>query len=159
MKDLTVDQLQTAAANHDAVINEGGDGYNPYRDEIARRDSETTTPPSLQEQLNRVTNQLNAIPSRVMQHKSGSPQEIAELDALTATQDNLKTAIAKAFADEWTPDETQRRRNEWNARVKAGEFNTTAGQIDYKLADQAQRDQGWSFSDLKKAVAMHKGDN
>jgi len=38
MKDMTNSQLEAAARQYDNINNEGGDGYNPYREEMARRD-------------------------------------------------------------------------------------------------------------------------
>ncbi len=38
IKEMTIPQLIAAAQNYDNTVNGGGDGYNPYREEIERRD-------------------------------------------------------------------------------------------------------------------------
>ncbi len=59
-------------------------------------------------------------------------------------------------ADGWTKEITQKRREEWNARVRAGEFSAAKpGQIDPLKLQKAQKAQGWTTISLKLAIKYH----
>ena len=58
------------------------------------------------------------------------------------------------FAKEWTKEETQQRRESWNAFVRS--ITNSQGQITdpAKMHKQA-KEQGWGVDDLRKAVKLH----
>lgn len=68
----------------------------------------------------------------------------AELAGIQAQEDAERDA-------EWTPETTQARRSEWNARVKAGEFSDK-GKISPLKVRNAERAQGWYTQDLAAAI-------
>lgn len=81
------------------------------------------------------------------------PRRAAEVQALRAELAALIAAEDAAFAAVWTPEVTAARRAEWNARVMAGEFGTRT--IDYRAAASAERAQGWTNADLRRAIALN----
>jgi hypothetical protein len=75
----------------------------------------------------------------------------ANVPAMEAELAEVQAQLDAARDAEWTVETTQRRRNEWNARVKAGEFNER-GKISPLKVRNAERAQGWYTSDLKAAI-------
>ena len=76
-------------------------------------------------------------------------------DQAAARPEAIRAALAERYGDEWTVEVTQQRRAEWNARVKAGEFNNSKGKIDPLKLRDAQQDQGWTTIELKLAIERH----
>lgn len=150
-KTMTEAELVTAARDYDRAMNEGGEGYNPYRSELARRDAEhEATRPRERYDILRDLERLDCAIAR----ESGTydPERIAALRAELAALDQ---AEADAFAAVWTAEVTAERRAEWNARVRAGEFTAPNGKADMAKVAAAQRDQGWITADLAKAIKLH----
>lgn len=58
-------------------------------------------------------------------------------------------------ADGWTKEVTQQRREEWNAKVKAGKLNNAKGQIDPLKLQAEQKTQGWTINSLKLAIKYY----
>ncbi len=157
---MTDAQLSDAGRMYDHAHNEGGDGYNPYKDEAARRDhalavaeheARLRTPEGRIEELQR---RLRTECGSVARD-CGNREEIDALERdLYAQIDAIKAEIDNAFAATWTREVTITRRAEWNAMVNAGKFGRV-GRTDY-IAVQRQIDaQGWGIDDLRRAVKMH----
>ena len=64
-------------------------------------------------------------------------------------------AYVSAFDAEWTREVTIARKEEWNRRVKSGEFNGRNGKIDMHKPNAAQDAQGWTYNNLVPAVKQH----
>ncbi len=131
----------------DALYNEGGEGYNPFREPQERENR----PLTLAEKKDLILRELESKDNAIAR-ESGT-YDAEAIQALNAEYDRLGKEGQKAFAKEWTLKVTIARRAEWNARVKSGEFGTS--QIDYKAYGKAQRDQGWTIEDLKKAIKIN----
>lgn len=84
------------------------------------------------------------------ERKAQPARERAEAKTLAA---DLEATAARRLV-EWTRDVTIARRAEWNARVRAGEFNVR-GQFFPAKAAAAQTVQGWNIENLKAAIARH----
>lgn len=91
------------------------------------------------------------------------PQRWAtEHAALTAKLDAAREreaaahAAAQAAADAlWTPELTAERKEAWNAMIRSGKCNLPNGEISPVKVAQAERAQGWTMADLKRAVVRH----
>lgn len=156
--ELSREALADKAAIHTAAMNEGGEGYNPYSEEMARRAREEARnrPVSIKAKrsarLAEITRQLVNVYGPSARHMIADyDQKVAALEAEAA---RLTAEEAAEFAGEWTKEITLARRAAWNARVKAGEFHTD-GQIDFRLADLACREQGWHLVAIKRAKKLH----
>ena len=154
MKNLDDNQLAKKAREYDNINNDGGEGYNPYRDEIDRRgfEYEKNRPKSLQEQKNAVYRRLNVVDCSIARECGTYDPE--EVDALKSKLAAIEKKEAEAFAAEWTLAETQRRRAGWNDFVRS--LMDSEGKIKNTRAIYArQAKQGWTMDDLKKAVKHH----
>lgn len=124
---------------YDAIYNEGGEGYNPFRDRAPVPDAPRA----------RTADDVR----RDLDCCGMDPRRAAEVQALRAELAALIAAEDAAFAAVWTPEVTAARRAEWNARVIAGEFGATT--VDYRAVAAAERAQGWTNADLRRAIALH----
>ena len=160
MSQMTDAELAKAGRMYDNVYNDGGDGYNPYKDEALRRDharavaeheARLRTPEGRIEELQR---RLRTECGSVARD-CGNRDEIDALERdLYAQIEAIRAEIEDAFARTWTREVTITRRAEWNAMVNAGRFGR-AGRTDY-IAVQRQIDaQGWGIDDLRRAVKLH----
>lgn len=147
---LTDQDLRDKATGYDAMHNDGhSDSYNPYSEELERRmeaqiASLDNTPEQRREALRTERRTLSSSEAR----ESGlyDTAKIAEID------EQIKEIDAQLEAEtwsEWTLDATQARRTEWNAKSRNGELG------DAQSIAQAQRDLGWTITDLKTAIAHH----
>jgi hypothetical protein len=127
------------AAAYDNAYNEGGEGYNPYRHTVPVADAPRA----------RTADDIR----RDLDACGMDPRHAADVAALRAELAALVAAEDAEFAAEWTPEVTADRRAGWNARVMAGEFGTRT--IDYRAAAAAERAQGWTNADLRRAIALN----
>lgn len=127
------------AAAYDRAMNEGGEGYNPHRH---------TTPVTDAPRARTADDIRRDLDARGM-----DPRRAAEAEALRAELAALIAAEDAAILAVWTPEVTAARRAEWNARVMAGEFGTRT--IDYRAAAAAEKAQGWTNADLRRAIALN----
>lgn len=145
-------ELINAAREYDRGMNEGGEGYNPYRSEIERRAqvAEDTRPKSRGERIAGLMHQLEIKDSPVA-HEWGplSPEQVAEIAGIRAEIARLQKEEQDEFATAWPRELTIARREEWNNRVKAGEITMVT-----EMRRQEER-QGWSLADLRQAVKIH----
>ncbi len=124
---------------YDAIHNEGGEGYNPYRDTLPE------TEPLRPRVLEDVYHELE----RIDRHSS-HPATVTRLASLKAECEELEAERAATFAAEWTPELTAARRAEWNAKVRSGQVVSTP-----KSVVAAEREQGWTVTDLEKAIVLN----
>jgi len=79
-----------------------------------------------------------------------------KIKALKARIVQMDADQAAAFRAEWTKEETMSRRAAWNARVKAGEFGDLGrGKVNWGALRDAEKAQGWTMENLRKAVHYH----
>lgn len=77
----------------------------------------------------------------------------ADRAAAFAAIDALKAEADAGFAAVWTREETMARRAAWNATVRRIQQAPRVQQP--RLVSEAQRRQGWTVEDLRRAVALH----
>lgn len=150
MSGMTEAELVAAEARYNRTVNEGGEGYNPYTAELQDRAAKALADAGLTR--DDLVSQLERLDCAVAR-ESGT-YDAARCDAIKALIKAMDDAAEAEFAAEWTSDVTIARRAEWNARVQAGEFGTK--KIDVVAILDAEQAQGWSVSDLRRAVEMHK---
>jgi len=150
-QDMTDEQLHTAARKYRNSMLEGGEGYNPYDEEIERRADEAwrakvAADPKLQraERKDAIRREINILDCSIAR-ESGTYDEDAII-ALRAELDAIESDEQAEFLAEWTPEVTKARRAEWNAKVKAGQIKDGRDIID------AERELGYRMSDIKRAV-------
>ena len=168
-KEMTDAELSQAARRYDDGMNEGGEGYNPYREEISRRDHDRAV---AEHAAKRQTpeGKIEALQKRIrtecgsVAREWGNTEEIDKLQRdLYAQIDALKAEMDAEFAKVWTREETIARRTAWNDMVKAGKFGAVGGdRVDYvclrmlgRAYNKQVREQGWDLDDLKRAVKLH----
>ncbi len=161
MTEMTDAQLANASRIYDVHNNDGGDGYNPYKDELSRRDharavaeheARLRTPEGRIEELQR---RLRTECGSVARD-CGNREEIDALERdLYAQIEAIRAEVEDAFAATWTREVTITRRAEWHAMVNSGKFGRVGGRTDY-IAVRRQIDaQGWGIDDLRRAVKLH----
>ena len=131
---------------YDRINNEGGEGYNPHRAARQEREYErereaelawSKTREGRREAIYRLLGALDRDIDR------------AEIAALRAERDQIEADETAEFASAWPRELTIQRRAEWNARVQGGAISTARQLMD------AEREQGWTISDLKKAIKIN----
>ena len=155
LNQMTRNELEAAAGKYDQDINEGGEGHNPYRNEIDNREraAAAAKPVTAGERRDEIVHRLSIIDTaRYREMSATAADEITALKAELAQveaqlqQDKLEQIIAAG----WTADVTQARRVDWTQRLRNKQYATHA-----ELA-AAQEAQGWYLTDLKRAVEAHK---
>lgn len=138
---------------YDQIQNEGAEGYNPYREQ--RLDRERAEE---REYYKTLGGRKELLMRKIESMDNAIARESGTYDKNAV--DKLKEELKKIEAEEdarflsvWTKDVTNARRAEWNARVRSGEFGK--GKIDIRLVDAAEKKQGWTMNDLKKAVRLN----
>jgi hypothetical protein len=160
--EMTRHELREAARNYDNAINEGGVGYNPYHYEMDRRANKKNVAIA---KAHAATPQgkIDALYRRIelecgsVARKWGNKNKIDALQSsLHAEINKIKAEIKAKFLKDWPLDITKLRREVWNKMVKAGKFRQIeSGRIDFAILQAQEKSQGWTFVDLKKAVALH----
>ena len=148
---------------YDMIHNEGGEGYNPYRAKREQQEWQTE-----QEEARRYVQtpkgRIDALYRRIERECGSIAREWGNMKEIDALQDDLYSQIKKMegeinaeFLAVWTLEETQKRRTEWNNRVKAGEFGAIgSGRVDVKSIRAQEQRQGWTLDQLKKAIKLNK---
>jgi hypothetical protein len=162
--EMTNQELRDAARTYDKVNNEGGEGYNPYSQELERREHE-----ELREQAKAHAKtpqgKIDALYRRIkiecgsVAREWGNTEEIDALQSsLYAEIEKIKAEIDAEFLKIWTLETTKARREEWNnfangtliPMSKAGKSAEM-----HRIMRNREKDQGWTLADLKKAVTLH----
>ena len=156
MKHMTREQLIEKGKKYDKFENEGGEGFNPYWSELARREENQkrdAMPKTKKEEISILHDKIRIECGSIAREWGGEEAEKKQA-AYYAEIRNLESEIEKEFAKEWTEGITQQRRESWNAFV--GSITNSRGQITdpAKMHKQA-KEQGWSVDDLRKAVKLH----
>ena len=134
---------------YDNINNEGGEGYNPYRQARKRKEHEAAvewskTREGRKDHLNRMIERKDCSIAR----ECGTYNQ-AEIDDLRAQLLTIEAEETAEFISAWPLDITKERRIRWNAQVRAGEITDTRSLIQTEIA------QGWRLDQLKKAVKYH----
>jgi hypothetical protein len=162
MKELTKSELISKAREYDNVMNEGGEGFNPYRSEIERRDMEeakkrAALPKSKKEQIADLYEKVRLECGSVAR-EWGDEEEIEKKEAeFYASIKRIEAEIESDFAAEWTPGITAERRKNWNDWVRT-ELLPNGGKMtaeDNNRLYEKEKEQGWTMADLKKAVKIN----
>ena len=147
---------------YDRLHNEGGEGYNPIRAKREAAESEALRQRMLQSMQQTPEGRIAALHRRIELECGSVARGWGDNNKIDALRADLYAQIAAIrlesdaeFLAIWTPEETTRRRNEWNARVKSGEFTLRNGKVDGGKMYQAINNQGWRLEDLKKAVKLN----
>ncbi len=132
----------TNEQRHDAIYNEGGEGFNPYRDKI---EPPTEGPPTRSERKSEIYRRLEVINGTFSRERNAD--EIAEL---REELDLIEASELAEFCATWTRETTKARREAWNAKVDAGQIKTAAD------VDAFRRANGWGLSEIREAVKLYK---
>lgn len=128
MKQGTDDEIQNAKRSYQAMMNEGGEGYNPYQVNNA-------PPMDRREIMLKLTDQMNAT--------NMTDPKWAE----------LKQKWETLFLEEWDIETTKARRELWNSWVLA---EKKAGRkIPNELKVKKEKAFGFTFKELKTAIGLH----
>jgi uncharacterized protein with von Willebrand factor type A (vWA) domain len=137
---------------YDLINNEGGEGYNPYRAERKKREWEERQAwgKTREGRKDRIYRLLGAKDCSIARECGTYNQ--AEIDELRAQLRGIEAEEQAEFLALWPLEITKARRVAWNARVNALEFGK---KVDFRKVHRAETEQGWTMSDLKKAVQLH----
>ena len=146
---------------YDIINNEGGEGYNPYRADRERKEFEERKARANEYALT-PQGRIDALHRRIELECGSVAREWGNNDAIDTLHKDLYAQI-RAIEDEangpfltiWTIGVTTERRAAWNARVRNGEF-TKGKKVDTNALRAAEKAQGWTLDDLKKAVEIYK---
>lgn len=150
-------ELQAKARQYDNQINDGAEGYNPYRNDIAEMDA--TREVSLDERRTQILESLQVADSAAAREAGlDNSAEIANLKAeLVGVDEAIRNAkLNELSAAGWTPEIAVERATAMNARVRAGEFTGRNGKVDMSKLAAAEQAQGWTLAAMKAAVATYK---
>ena len=157
MKNLTIQEIVKRARNYDNVVNEGGEGYNPFNDELERRAAEAArkraaAPKTKKEQVEALHNRIR-IECGSVAREWGNEKIDKKQAGLYAEIKEIEAKIETEFWISWTLEETKIRRESWNGFVKSlmDSNGRISGQDNLKIYAQTTQ-QGWELKDLKKAV-------
>ena len=158
--EMTERELTAAARNYDNVMNEGGDGFNPYASELDSRAAKSQAKAAA-EHAATPQGRIDALYRRVERECGSVAREWGNTEEIVALQSSLYAEIEKIEAEingkflaEWTPEITTTRRQTWNDFVKSfGPGKMTPA--DMAAIHNKQKDQGWKLDDLRKAVKLN----
>lgn len=148
---------------YDRMANEGGEGYNPYRAERERKEWEESQK-AAKAYAATTQGQIDALYRRIERECGSVAREWGNGDAIETLRAELYAQIKVLetrrddeflAAGGWTAETTTERRATWNARVTKGEFNKGKS-VDMGKLRAAEKAQGWTLDQLKKAIEVHK---
>jgi SPP1 gp7 family putative phage head morphogenesis protein len=121
-------EIENAKKSYQAMMNEGGEGYNPYQVDNA-------PPMSRRDIMLKLTDQMNVT-------NTTDPKWI-----------ELKQRWESLFLEEWSLETTKARRELWNSWVMA---EKAAGRkIPNELKVKKEKAFGFTFQELKIAIGLH----
>jgi hypothetical protein len=142
-KEMKNQELIEAAKKYDREMNEGGEGYNPYRSELESREiAEAANAPRTEFDI---LKDLEAADCAIAR-ESGTYNQ-AKVDALRAELKAIKDKKLNDFLAVWTKEITIARRAEWNAFIRS-----LNGKMDLNIINKKESELGWTMADLKIAV-------
>lgn len=159
--EMTNNELATAARTYNNVHNEGGEGYNPYKDEMERRASNSAAKAAA-EHAATPQGKIDALYCRIERECGSVAREwgnTAEIDALQSSLyaeiNKIKAELDAEFLQTWTLEITRARRIEWNNFANTELKALGSGPAMMRRYAEKQKSQGWTMEDLKKAVKAH----
>jgi hypothetical protein len=159
--EMTTQDLIKAARNYNNVMNEGGDGYNPYDEEMERRAHEAATKAATKHAAT-PQGRIDALHRRIelecgsVAREWGNTAEIEALQSsLYAEINKIKAEIDAEFLQTWTIETTKARRIEWNNFANTELKPLGSGPAMMRRFAEKQKIQGWTMEDLRKAVKAH----
>jgi len=156
--EMTDQELRSSTQDYDNIQNEGGEGYNPYRSEMERREHEATInqPKSKQDKIDALYNRINRECGSVAREWGNNAEIDAKQTDIYKEISSLKAEIEADFIADWPIELTKTRRIEWNDFIKNTIGTGKVGPNESRAIYKKQGDQGWMMADLKKAVKHHK---
>ena len=150
MTNMTAAELTAAAKKYDNLHNEGGEGYNPYRDEIDNRaiDARKNAPRTEDDVLRDLERYDSSIARECGTYNA---DKVAALNAELA---DLRKSADDKFLAVWTIDELNYRRAAWNAEMDKIRATGAKGLTPIQFA-KIQKKLGFTLDDIKKAKKLH----
>jgi len=162
---LTNQELHRRAKNYDNVMNEGGEGYNPFWEELERRADQkerelsaklAATP---QGRIEALYKRVEAECGSIARESSPDGSAIDKLqNQLYAEIHEIQAEMKTAFETEWTLEITKARRIEWNTFAEATLCPLLRAKKGMEMAKRMrdrQERQGWTMHQLKTAIERH----
>ncbi|MCK4820371.1 hypothetical protein KA005_31695 [bacterium] len=154
--DYTIPELRQKEVEYDNIYNEGGEGYNPYREESEKRffESERERPKTKDEQRYSLLKELSIQESTTFKESGMYDQK--KVDKLRGELESLKHEEQQDLKDKWPKEKTVERRKEWNDLIRklSGEDGNLSREAIKKIHEK-EIEQGWQGKELKDAVKMH----
>ena len=148
MKTLTKSELEKKARQYDYVNNEGGEGYNPYREQLKTIENEEYKATHKRDEYD-ILKELESCDCSIAKECGTYNQD--KVDALRKELDDLRAEKENEFIAKWTPEYTQKIREEWNTAVRA--YGNDRLKINKKIAEYQAI--GIYLSNLKKAIKIN----
>lgn len=150
LNEMTIEELNVAKRNYDKGHNEGGEGYNPYADEISRREAAHIKANPTPRTRYDITRDIN----RVYQSSGNYIDGGAEINALNAELAAFDAAESAKFAAEWTLEVFTARRAEWNAAI-AEILKNNGNKVPPREYNALVQRMGYDVEDIKRAKKLH----
>ena len=146
-KTMTTEELRKAAKSYDLGMNEGGEGYNPYTNEIKNREmKEIKKAPRGQWEVLKDLERYDC--SIAKECGTYNAEKVAELRKELA---DLKEKEEKEFIAKWTPEYTTKIRTSWNLAIK----NCGNDRLKINNVVMEYQKTGIYLNDIKKAVKLN----
>lgn len=151
IKTMTDSELTAAATAYDRIHNEGGEGYNPYRNEIDCRAAAAPASANPKDQIDRLQHRIRVECGSVARETEGNEIVDAREDGIRSQIAELQAQIDADFAAVWTVELTTERRERYNeiARLKMADKITG---IEFRRRVDALE---YSIDDLRKAIKIN----
>lgn len=161
MENLTNSELISKAKNYDNLQNEGGEGYNPYRAELERREMEdrASRPKTKQDEIDALYKKIEVECGSVARewgHEEANAKQAEYYAKIRSLEKEVEVEEELKFAAEWTSETTTTRRQEWNDFIRS--LMDSKGQIagkDQPKVWKREVEQNWKLADLKKAIKLN----
>lgn len=147
MKTMTMTELIEKAKNYDRTMNEGGEGFNPYKSEIGKRSAEQSENEPRTEYD--VLQDLEAADCAIARESGTYSQN--QIDALHKELAKIRAEEKANFMSVWTKEVTAARREEWNTWIRSFK-----GTISIRTISSQIQKQNWGTDALKRAIEIYK---
>ena len=162
--EMTIQELTAAARNYNNIMNEGGDGYNPYDNEMERRAANAERK-RIAEYAATPKGRIDALYRRIERECGSVAREWGNTEEINALQNSLyaeinqiKAEMERDFLTVWDLETTKTRRIEWNGFAKSTliPMSKSGKSVEmHRLKREREKNQGWTMDDLKKAIKTH----
>lgn len=140
--------LAQKAQEYDNLNNEGGEGYNPYRQQLKDQAIREYNATHVRDEYD-VLRDLERYDCSIA--RECGTYDAEKVSALRAELQAIRDKAEADFREKWTPEYTQKIREEWNASMKACKGDIR--QANQKIMEYAKK--GISMNDLKKAIKIN----